>query len=113
MSQLYSTFAQLVSVHCKMMAGNSGYTTTVGAGDSLNIHLTMPIPVNQCKHDLLNYGYERLQNFSDNQLDAFDPFQRGANELRKSQRYILLAIENPNSLMKFLLFNCSLVVNNA
>lgn len=87
MSQLYSSFAQLVSVHCKLMAGNAGYSTS----DSSNIYLTMPIPVNQCKHDLLNYGYEKLQNFSDSQLDAFDPFQRGANELRKFYLYIRLA----------------------
>ncbi|XP_037887616.1 rhythmically expressed gene 5 protein [Glossina fuscipes] len=63
MSYLYSTFAQLVSVHCKATAA------------------TASIPVNQCKRDLLNYGYEKLQTFSDNQLDNFDPYQRGANEL--------------------------------
>lgn len=83
MSQLYSTFAQLVSVHCKLLAGSSMYSTSVPISDSANIHLTMPVPVNHCKHDLLNYGYERLQNFDDDQLDAFDPYQRGANELRK------------------------------
>lgn len=62
MSYLYSTFAQLVSVHCK---------TTVGGG----------LPVNQCKHNLLSYGYEKLQTFSDGQLEALDPYQRDANEL--------------------------------
>ncbi|EDW01613.1 rhythmically expressed gene 5 protein [Drosophila grimshawi] len=62
MSYLYSTFAQLVSVHCK---------TTVGGG----------LPVNQCKHNLLSYGYEKLQTFSDAQLEALDPYQRDANEL--------------------------------
>ncbi|KAM8711793.1 hypothetical protein ACLKA7_012320 [Drosophila subpalustris] len=62
MSYLYSTFAQLVSVHCK---------STVGGG----------LPVNQCKHNLLGYGYEKLQTFSDAQLEALDPYQRDANEL--------------------------------
>ncbi|KAH8413657.1 hypothetical protein KR222_002862, partial [Zaprionus bogoriensis] len=62
MSYLYSTFAQLVSVHCK---------STVGGG----------LPVNQCKHNLLGYGYEKLQSFSDAQLEALDPYQRDANEL--------------------------------
>ncbi|XP_064540337.1 rhythmically expressed gene 5 protein [Drosophila montana] len=62
MSYLYSTFAQLVSVHCK---------TTVGGG----------LPVNQCKHNLLGYGYEKLQTFPDAQLEALDPYQRDANEL--------------------------------
>lgn len=64
MSYLYSTFAQLVSVHCK---------STVGGG----------LPVNQCKHNLLGYGYEKLQTFSDAQLEALDPYQRDANELSK------------------------------
>uniref|UniRef100_A0A1B0FKN9 Uncharacterized protein n=1 Tax=Glossina morsitans morsitans TaxID=37546 RepID=A0A1B0FKN9_GLOMM len=54
---------KLVSVHCKATAG------------------TASIPVNQCKRDLLNYGYEKLQTFSDSQLDNFDPYQRGAHEL--------------------------------
>uniref|UniRef100_A0A1A9UY74 Rhythmically expressed gene 5 protein n=1 Tax=Glossina austeni TaxID=7395 RepID=A0A1A9UY74_GLOAU len=54
---------KLVSVHCKATAA------------------TASIPVNQCKRDLLNYGYEKLQTFSDSQLDNFDPYQRGANEL--------------------------------
>ncbi|XP_060655657.1 LOW QUALITY PROTEIN: rhythmically expressed gene 5 protein [Drosophila nasuta] len=62
MSYLYSTFAQLVSVHCK---------SKVGGG----------LPVNQCKHNLLGYGYEKLQTFSDAQLEALDPYQRDANEL--------------------------------
>ncbi|XP_022228771.2 rhythmically expressed gene 5 protein [Drosophila obscura] len=62
MSYLYSTFAQLVSVHCK---------STVGGG----------LPVNQCKHNLLGYGYEKLQTLSDAQLEALDPYQRDANEL--------------------------------
>ncbi|KAH8283497.1 hypothetical protein KR018_004148 [Drosophila ironensis] len=62
MSHLYSTFAQLVSVHCK---------STVGGG----------LPVNQCKHNLLNYGSAKLQSLSDAQLEALDPYQRDANEL--------------------------------
>ncbi|XP_037809951.1 rhythmically expressed gene 5 protein [Lucilia sericata] len=63
MSYLYSTFAQLVSVHCKATTASSN------------------IPVNQCKRDLLSYGYEKLQTFNDAQLDAFDPYQRGASQL--------------------------------
>ncbi|TMW44517.1 hypothetical protein DOY81_010403 [Sarcophaga bullata] len=63
MSYLYSTFAQLVSVHCKATTATSN------------------VPVNQCKHDLLSYGYDKLQTFTDAQLDAFDPYQRGANQL--------------------------------
>ncbi|KAM7341950.1 rhythmically expressed gene 5 [Cochliomyia hominivorax] len=63
MSYLYSTFAQLVSVHCKATAATSN------------------VPVNQCKRDLLSYGYEKLQTFTDGQLDAFDPYQRGASQL--------------------------------
>ncbi|XP_037948976.1 rhythmically expressed gene 5 protein-like [Teleopsis dalmanni] len=63
MSYLYSTFAQLVSVHCKATAVSSIE------------------PVNQCKRNLLSYGYEKLQTFTDGQLDALDPYQRGANEL--------------------------------
>ncbi|XP_065369357.1 rhythmically expressed gene 5 protein [Calliphora vicina] len=63
MSYLYSTFAQLVSVHCKATTATSN------------------IPVNQCKRDLLSYGYEKLQTFNDAQLDAFDPYQRGASQL--------------------------------
>ncbi|EDW73940.1 uncharacterized protein Dwil_GK21646 [Drosophila willistoni] len=66
MSYLYSTFAQLVSVHCKSTAGAVG-----GAA----------VPVNQCKHNLLGYGYEKLQTFSDAQLESLDPYQRDANEL--------------------------------
>ncbi|XP_020815425.1 rhythmically expressed gene 5 protein [Drosophila serrata] len=62
MSHLYSTFAQLVSVHCK---------STVGGG----------LPVNQCKHNLLSYGSSKLQTLSDAQLEALDPYQRDANEL--------------------------------
>ncbi|XP_017022259.1 rhythmically expressed gene 5 protein isoform X1 [Drosophila kikkawai] len=62
MSHLYSTFAQLVSVHCK---------STVGGG----------LPVNQCKHNLLGYGSTKLQTLSDAQLEALDPYQRDANEL--------------------------------
>ncbi|KAH8400915.1 hypothetical protein KR009_001794 [Drosophila setifemur] len=62
MSHLYSTFAQLVSVHCK---------STVGGG----------LPVNQCKHNLLGYGSAKLQTLSDDQLEALDPYQRDANEL--------------------------------
>ena len=65
MSYLYSTFAQLVSVHCKATTATSN------------------VPVNQCKHDLLSYGYDKLQTFNDAQLDAFDPYQRGANQLSK------------------------------
>lgn len=64
MSHLYSTFAQLVSVHCK---------STVGGG----------LPVNQCKHNLLGYGSTKLQTLSDAQLEALDPYQRDANELSK------------------------------
>jgi len=67
MSYLYSTFGQLVSFHCK-----TATTTT-----ALNV------PVNQCKRNLLSYGYEKLQKFTDSELDAFDPYQRGANELSK------------------------------
>ncbi|XP_067630628.1 rhythmically expressed gene 5 protein [Eurosta solidaginis] len=63
MSYFYSTFGQLVSVHCKATAATTG------------------IPVNQCKHSLLSYGYEKLQTFSDSQLDQLDPYQRNANEL--------------------------------
>lgn len=63
MSYLYSSFAQLVSVQCKATAA------------------TTNVPVNQCKRDLLNYGYEKLQTFTDGQLDAFDPYQRGAGEM--------------------------------
>ncbi|XP_055836438.1 rhythmically expressed gene 5 protein [Episyrphus balteatus] len=63
MSYLYSTFAKLVSDHCK--------TNTD----------TRTVPVNHCKRDLLNYGYEKLQTFADHQLDTLDPYQRGANEL--------------------------------
>uniref|UniRef100_W8C8D1 Rhythmically expressed gene 5 protein n=1 Tax=Ceratitis capitata TaxID=7213 RepID=W8C8D1_CERCA len=63
MSYLYSTFGQLVSVHCKATA------------------TTSTVPVNQCKRDLLAYGYEKLQTFSDAQLDQLDPYQRAANEL--------------------------------
>ncbi|XP_054739446.1 rhythmically expressed gene 5 protein [Anastrepha obliqua] len=63
MSYLYSTFGQLVSVHCKATAATSS------------------LPVNQCKRDLLAYGYEKLQTFSDSQLDQLDPYQRDANEL--------------------------------
>ncbi|ALC41912.1 Reg-5 [Drosophila busckii] len=55
---------KLVSVHCK---------STVGVVGSL--------PVNQCKHQLLGYGYEKLQTFSAAQLEALDPYQRDANEL--------------------------------
>ncbi|KAH8236273.1 hypothetical protein KR038_010182 [Drosophila bunnanda] len=62
MSHLYSTFAQLVSVHCK---------STVGGG----------LPVNQCKHNLLGYGSTKLHTLSDAQLEALDPYQRDANEL--------------------------------
>lgn len=65
MSYLYSTFAQLVSVHCKATTATSN------------------VPVNQCKHDLLSYGYDKLQTFTDAQLDAFDPYQRDANQLSK------------------------------
>lgn len=67
MSYLYSTFAQLVSTHCK----------TNAASDKL------AIPVNQCKRNLLTYGYDKLQELSDSQLDEFDPFQRGATEISK------------------------------
>lgn len=63
MSYLYSTFAKLVSDHCKT---NTDIRT---------------VPVNQCKRDLLNYGYEKLQTFADHQLDTLDPYQRGASEL--------------------------------
>ncbi|XP_058976451.1 rhythmically expressed gene 5 protein-like [Musca domestica] len=63
MSYLYSHFAQLVSVHCKTTAATSN------------------TPVNQCKHDLLNYGYEKLQTFADNQLEAMDPYQRNSENL--------------------------------
>ncbi|XP_061387560.1 rhythmically expressed gene 5 protein [Musca vetustissima] len=63
MSYLYSHFAQLVSVHCKTTAATSN------------------TPVNQCKHDLLNYGYEKLQTFTDNQLEALDPYQRNSENL--------------------------------
>uniref|UniRef100_A0A0A1XB35 Rhythmically expressed gene 5 protein n=1 Tax=Zeugodacus cucurbitae TaxID=28588 RepID=A0A0A1XB35_ZEUCU len=63
MSYLYSTFGQLVSVHCKATAA------------------TTAMPVNECKRDLLAYGYEKLQTFSDSQLDLLDPYQRAANEL--------------------------------
>lgn len=65
MSYLYSHFAQLVSVHCKTTAATSN------------------TPVNQCKHDLLNYGYEKLQTFADNQLEAMDPYQRNSENLSK------------------------------
>ncbi|XP_055916805.1 rhythmically expressed gene 5 protein [Eupeodes corollae] len=64
MSYLYSTFAKLVSDHCKTNAAAS-----------------RTVPVNHCKRDLLNYGYEKLQTFADHQLDTLDPYQRGANEL--------------------------------
>lgn len=73
MSYLYSTFAQLVSVHCKATTATSN------------------VPVNQCKRDLLSYGYEKLQTFSDAQLDAFDPYQRGASQLSK---YIFLRLNS-------------------
>ncbi|XP_039956917.1 rhythmically expressed gene 5 protein [Bactrocera tryoni] len=63
MSYLYSTFGQLVSVHCKATAASTAK------------------PVNECKRDLLAYGYEKLQTFSDAQLDLLDPYQRAANEL--------------------------------
>ncbi|XP_043643470.1 rhythmically expressed gene 5 protein isoform X2 [Drosophila teissieri] len=63
MSHLYSTFAQLVSVHCKSTAAVGG------------------LPVNQCKHNLLGYGSAKLQTLSDAQLEALDPYQRDANEL--------------------------------
>lgn len=63
MSYLYSHFAQLVSVHCKTTAATSN------------------MPVNQCKHDLLNYGYEKLQTFADAQLETLDPYQRNAGVL--------------------------------
>eukprot|EP00099_Drosophila_melanogaster_P014193 NP_477173.1 rhythmically expressed gene 5, isoform A [Drosophila melanogaster] len=63
MSHLYSTFAQLVSVHCKSTAAVGG------------------LPVNQCKHNLLGYGSAKLQTLSDVQLEALDPYQRDANEL--------------------------------
>nr|XP_016930591.1 rhythmically expressed gene 5 protein [Drosophila suzukii] len=63
MSHLYSTFAQLVSVHCKSTAAVGG------------------LPVNQCKHNLLGYGSAKLQTLSDAQLEALDPYQREANEL--------------------------------
>ncbi|XP_030379150.1 rhythmically expressed gene 5 protein [Scaptodrosophila lebanonensis] len=63
MSYLYSTFAQLVSVHCKSTAPSTS------------------VPVNQCKHNLLGYGYEKLQTLSDEQLETLDPYQRDANEL--------------------------------
>ncbi|XP_073813151.1 rhythmically expressed gene 5 [Musca autumnalis] len=63
MSYLYSHFAQLVSVHCKTTAA------------------TANTPVNQCKHDLLNYGYEKLQTFSDHQLETLDPYQRNSENL--------------------------------
>jgi len=65
MSHLYSTFAQLVSVHCKSTAAVGG------------------LPVNQCKHNLLGYGSAKLQTLSDAQLEALDPYQREANELSK------------------------------
>lgn len=65
MSYLYSTFAQLVSVHCKATAATSH------------------IPVNECKRELLSYAYEKLQTFTDGQLDGFDPYQRNANEISK------------------------------
>ncbi|XP_017010467.2 rhythmically expressed gene 5 protein [Drosophila takahashii] len=67
MSHLYSTFAQLVSVHCKSTAAVGG------------------LPVNQCKHNLLGYGSAKLQTLSDAQLEALDPYQRDANELIWSQ----------------------------
>ncbi|XP_036219195.2 rhythmically expressed gene 5 protein [Bactrocera oleae] len=63
MSYLYSTFGQLVSVHCKATAASTA------------------MPVNECKRDLLAYGYEKLQTFTDSQLDLLDPYQRAANEL--------------------------------
>lgn len=63
MSYLYSTFGQLVSVHCKATAASTA------------------LPVNECKRDLLAYGYEKLQTFTDSQLDHLDPYQRAANEL--------------------------------
>ncbi|XP_017125351.1 rhythmically expressed gene 5 protein [Drosophila elegans] len=63
MSHLYSTFAQLVSVHCKSTAAVGG------------------LPVNQCKHNLLTYGSAKLQTLSDAQLESLDPYQRDANEL--------------------------------
>ncbi|XP_013108017.1 rhythmically expressed gene 5 protein [Stomoxys calcitrans] len=63
MSYLYSHFAQLVSVHCKTTAATSN------------------VPVNQCKHDLLNYGYEKLQTFTDAQLETLDPYQRDSSSL--------------------------------
>lgn len=65
MSYLYSTFGQLVSVHCKATAASTA------------------LPVNECKRDLLAYGYEKLQTFTDSQLDHLDPYQRAANELSK------------------------------
>ncbi|XP_016974356.1 rhythmically expressed gene 5 protein [Drosophila rhopaloa] len=63
MSHLYSTFAQLVSVHCKSTAAVGG------------------LPVNQCKHNLLTFGSAKLQTLSDAQLESLDPYQRDANEL--------------------------------
>ncbi|XP_017045206.1 rhythmically expressed gene 5 protein [Drosophila ficusphila] len=63
MSHLYSTFAQLVSVHCKSTAAVGG------------------LPVNQCKHNLLGHGSAKLQTLSDAQLEVLDPYQRNANEL--------------------------------
>lgn len=63
MSYLYSTFAKLVSDHCKTNAD------------------ARTVPVNHCKRELLNYGYEKLQTFADHQLDTLDPYQRGASEL--------------------------------
>lgn len=39
--------------------------------------------VAKCKHDLLQFGVEKLEKMSESHLDAMDPYQRSANDISK------------------------------
>lgn len=38
-----------------------------------------------CKHDLKNYGWNKLKTMGEDHLDKMDPFQRDSNSISKSK----------------------------
>lgn len=66
MNHLYSMFAKQVQNYCKEKAAG---------GDA-----------SQCKKNMMMYGVTKLNGMEESHLDTMDPYQRDANNIRKSNQ---------------------------
>lgn len=68
MNTLYSMFAKQVQNYCK---------ESMNGGDA-----------SHCKKNMMMYGVAKLNDMEESHLDTMDPYQRNAEDIRKSINYL-------------------------